>query len=83
MKITSVDAPNKIHADLHFLKPFKSESKLDWDLKPAGDGTSVTWTMVANHNLMTRVMNAFGLMEKMVGKDFDKGLNKLKSLSEN
>ncbi len=83
MKITSLRAPSEIKADLHFLKPFKSESKLDWDLQPAGDGTAVTWTMVANHNLMTRVMNVFGLMDKMLGKDFDKGLNKLKSLSEN
>ncbi len=83
MKITSVDAPSKIKADLHFLKPFKSASELEWDLQPAGEATAVTWTMEANHNLMSRVMNAFGLMEKMVGKDFDKGLNKLKSLSEN
>ncbi len=82
MEITATDAPSSIKADLRFLKPFKSQSKLEWRLESVGGATKVTWTMVAEHSLMTRLMNVFGLMDKMVGKDFDKGLATLKRVSE-
>jgi hypothetical protein len=82
MTITAVDSPSTIKADLRFLKPFKSESKLAWQLESVGSATKLTWTMVAEHTFMTRLMNAVGLMEKMVGKDFDKGLTTLKGVSE-
>ena len=82
MEMTAIDAPSSMGADLSFLKPFKSENKLEFDLAEVGDGTEVTWTMNATHNLMTRVMSLFGLMDKMIGRDFDKGLAKLKTISE-
>jgi hypothetical protein len=82
MKMTAIDAPSSMGADLSFLKPFKSENTLVFDLAEVGEGTEVTWTMHATHSLVTRVMSMFGLMDKMIGKDFDKGLAKLKTLSE-
>lgn len=82
MVITDVESPTAIKADLQFLKPFKSESELAWTLEQVGDATNVTWTMVAEHRVMSRVMNVFGLMEKMVGRDFEKGLRSLKTLVE-
>lgn len=82
MKLTGVDAPSRVEADLVFLKPFKSENTLLFDLAEVGDGTEVTWTMNATHSLMTRVMNIFGMMDKMIGKDFEKGLATLKARSE-
>lgn len=82
MAITAVESPDLIRADLHFLKPFKSQSDLEWRLEQTGDATTVTWTMEAEHGAMSRVMNMFGLMEKMIGKDFEKGLHSLKNLAE-
>ena len=82
MTLSAAEAPNLVRADLQFLKPFKSTSELEWELKQAGDTTEVTWTMVAGHNLMTRVMSAVGLMDRMIGKDFEKGLARLKTLAE-
>jgi len=82
MKMTSVDAPSRMGADLVFDKPFKSSNTMSFELAPDGDATAVTWTMIAPHNVMTRVMSALGMMERMVGKDFEKGLAKLKTICE-
>lgn len=51
-------------------------------LKGEGDGTRVTWALDSEHgnNLVSRW---FGLLlDGMVGKDYDKGLAKLKSVLE-
>ena len=82
MTMTSVDEPNRMGSDLVFEKPFKSANTMSFQLDPDGEGTNVTWTMIAPHSLMTRVMSAVGMMERMVGKDFEKGLDKLKSICE-
>lgn len=82
MEMTSVDEPTRMGSNLEFLKPFKSSNTMSFHLVPDGDATSVTWTMIAPHSLMTRVMAAFGMMEKMVGKDFEKGLSQLKTVVE-
>ncbi|NNC91092.1 MAG: polyketide cyclase, partial [Acidimicrobiia bacterium] len=41
-----------------------------------------TWTMPGPHTLMSRIMGIFVSMDKMVGKDFEKGLAQLKSSVE-
>jgi effector-binding domain-containing protein len=51
-------------------------------ITPAGQGTQLTWTFDTNFNgkLVSRY---FGLMmDSMIGKDYDKGLAKLKALVE-
>jgi hypothetical protein len=83
MTITGLDGPRSMTSDLNFTRPFKSASTMGLALTPQGQSTVVDWTMTAPHNLITRVMNVFGLMDKQIGKDFEKGLAKLKSLSEN
>lgn len=53
-----------------------------FELKAEGDGTRVTWSLDSahGHNLVSRW---FGLvLDKMVGKDYDKGLAKLKRVME-
>ena len=71
-----------VAVDLRFLKPFKSSSVTTFTLEPAGEDTRVTWTMVGPQTLATRVMGLFTSMDKMVGKDFDKGLERLRRLVE-
>ena len=82
MTVTSLDAPRSMTSDLNFTRPFKSDSTMGLTLTPEGQSTRVEWTMTSPHNLLTRVMNVFGLMDKQIGKDFEKGLAKLKQLSE-
>ena len=54
-----------------------------FDLEPEGDGTLVTWTLVADMG-MNPIGRWMGLlaMDRMVGKDFDTGLARLKTLAE-
>jgi hypothetical protein len=82
MTITALDAPKSASIDLSFLKPFKSQGVLAFDLAADGGGTKVTWTMTGVHTVMMRIMGIFVSMDKLVGKDFEKGLAKLKAVSE-
>ena len=79
MTITDVAEPGRVALDLHFLKPFKAENETVFNLEPAGEGTQVTWTMTGNHTILSRIMGVFMPMDKMVGKDFEKGLAQLKT----
>jgi hypothetical protein len=67
---------------LDFLKPFESHTKSNFILEPQGDITRVTWTLDGPNTSMSRVMGIFVSMDKMVGKDFENGLGKLKSAAE-
>ena len=83
MTVTDVTPNEQITIDLEFVKPFKSQNVTKMLLTPAGDSTTVTWHMTGPHSFMTKVMGFFGKnMDKMVGPDFEKGLAKLKRITE-
>lgn len=76
MEITRVtDA--EVVLDLEFLKPFKAKNVTTFVLQPQGDSTRVTWRMTGQRPLMMRLMGPLVDMDKLVGKDFDKGLARL------
>ena len=82
MCITGAEVPHRLDIDIVFLKPFKANNTITFGLAPEGDATRVTWTMQGPKTLITKVMGLFVSMDKMVGKDFDKGLARLKALAE-
>jgi hypothetical protein len=82
MEITEAVEPSRVRIALDFLKPFKSSSTTTFDLKPDGEATRVAWTMTGPMTLMTRVMGIFKSMDKMIGPDFEKGLERLKAVAE-
>jgi len=82
MRISDLEAPDRVTIDLQFEKPFKSQSVTEFALNPDGDGTNVTWKLTGTHNWMSKVMGIFMSMDKTLGKDFEKGLQNLKSVSE-
>jgi hypothetical protein len=77
MLITEADPPRFLQIDLTFLKPFKSQSVTTFTFEPAGEGTATTWRMEGPKTLMTRIMGIFTSMDKLIGRDFEKGLVKL------
>jgi uncharacterized protein YndB with AHSA1/START domain len=77
MEITSAAAPSRLQLALQFLKPFKSSSTTTFTLDERDGATQVTWCMVGPKTFMTRVMGVFMSMDKMVGRDFEKGLKQL------
>ncbi|MGZ5383327.1 MAG: SRPBCC family protein [Acidimicrobiia bacterium] len=82
MEITDEVEPSRVQVALDFLKPFRSSSTTTFDLTPEGESTRVTWTMTGLRTLMTRVMGIFTSMDKMIGPDFEKGLERLKTVAE-
>ena len=82
MEITGVEPDRSVTVDLQFLKPFTSRSTTVFSLRPDGDGTVVTWTMTGPKTLMTKVMGLFTSMDKMIGPDFEKGLDRLAADTE-
>jgi hypothetical protein len=81
MEVIAADA-STVRIDLQFLKPFRSHSNTVFEVRPDGDGTLVTWSMIGLNTGMTRVMGLFTSMDRMIGPDFERGLVQLKADAE-
>jgi hypothetical protein len=83
MEITE-ETPERVTVRLTFEKPWKATNRVDFELEPAGDAqTRVNWRMTGtNSGFSAVVVRLMGGIDKMVGKDFDKGLAKLKAAAE-
>ena len=82
MEITDAVAPRKVTIKLDFLKPFEAHNITEFKLEPVGAGTDVVWSMEGENSYMMKVMCIFMDMDKLVGKDFEKGLESLKRVAE-
>ncbi len=82
MEITGTDEPNRVTIALRFEKPFTSSSETTFVLQPDGPGTKVTWRLVGPSTAMTKIMGLFTSMDKMIGPDFEKGLDQLRGVVE-
>lgn len=67
---------------LDFLKPFESHNTTTFVLAPEGEQTRVSWTMTGPSPYVSKVMTVFVSMDRMIGKDFEKGLANLKTAAE-
>ncbi len=82
MTVTESRASDLIRIKLEFLKPFATTSVAEFTFEPSGQETVVTWSMTGRNNFISRAFCLFMNMDKMVGKDFEKGLTNLKALVE-
>lgn len=82
MEITQATAPEAVVVDLAFEKPMRSRSVTRFTLRPQDRGTHVTWTMTGPRPLVMRLMSVVMSMDKLIGPDFEKGLTRLKAVSE-
>lgn len=82
MEIREAVPSSRIDIKLSFFKPFRAENRTLFTLVPAGDGTNVTWEMSGVNNLMFKIMSIAMNMDKMVGRDFEKGLAAMKAEAE-
>ena len=81
MEITGSTA-DSIVVDLHFVKPFKAHNEVEFKLTPQGSGTQVAWHMRGEQQGLWALVGKIYPMDKMVGKDFEKGLARLKVAAE-
>jgi hypothetical protein len=63
------------------VEPFKANNKVVFRFEAEGNTTRVTWTMSGTRNLPFAVLGKI-YFDGVVGKDFDKGLAKLKTVAE-
>ena len=67
---------------LEFYRPMRAVNTAEFTFKPEGEGTHVTWTMSGKNNFMGKLFHMIMDIDKMVGKDFEKGLASLKGVVE-
>ena len=81
MEITN-STPERIDVLLSFLKPWKATNQVAFELTPAGSGTDVTWRMWGENTGMAALFTKVFNMDKFIGKDFEKGLARLRAVAE-
>jgi uncharacterized protein YndB with AHSA1/START domain len=81
MTIASIEPEKKIAVKMDFYKPMSGEGMVHWITEPKSDSaTEMVWTFDQD---LTYFMRYFGLvMDKMMGKHFEKGLLNYKTLVE-
>lgn len=82
MEILDSTPSSRLLIQLDFFKPFEAHNMAEFTLMPDGDATKVTWAMSGPNLYISKVMGIFINIDKMVGKDFEVGLNNLKILAE-
>lgn len=85
MEITG-SAPDAVDIELRFLQPWQATNQVRIQLAPTaadtGAGTDVTWTMHGEHVGFMGLMSRLMPFDKMLGKDFEKGLARLRAVAE-
>ncbi len=82
--IVGIKDGERVDMKLEFLKPWKNVSDAYFTTDPVGDNqTKVTWGYYnGTIKYPMKVMMVFMNMENMIGKDFEKGLAKMKVVLE-
>lgn len=71
----------EIEIDLQFLKPFKARNTTVFQVTGNPKGTRVVWAMTGERNVLMALAGRL-FFDKAIGKDFDKGLARLKAAAE-
>jgi hypothetical protein len=82
MEILEASAPSKILIKLDFFKPFEGHNTAEFTMLPQGGATHVSWVMRGPAPFMSKLMQVFMDLDRMIGKDFEIGLSSLKKLTE-
>lgn len=82
MVIEDASRPSHVTISLDFIEPFEAHNTAEFTLEPAGGATRVTWAMHGPNQFIGKVMSVFIDMDDMIGRDFEAGLSRLKSIAE-
>lgn len=80
--IADTTPPQKLVFNLHMIKPFEGRNVATFTLIANGDSTRVTWSLDAKHRLLQKTMSLFFNLDRMIGRDFEVGLARLKAVAE-
>ena len=82
MQITAADPATGVTIHLVFEKPFRADNTIEFSLRPDADATRVVWTMSGRKTFLLRVTGLFTSMDRLIGPDFEKGLSRLRTVTE-
>ena len=84
MEILDASSPSKITIKLDFFKPFEGHNRAEFTFVPEREAaaTNVIWVMQGPSSFMSKVMQVFMDLDRMIGRDFEAGLANLKTLTE-
>ena len=82
-EITRIIDGKQIDFELRFIKPFAATNKTYFAAEPVGQSqTRVRWVITGKSPFPMNLMGMIFNSEKIIGKEFEWGLNKLKSILE-
>ena len=77
------EIPNsEVETQLTMIKPFHAVNLILYKLTPEGTATRFTWSMSGQANFLSKLMGVLIDCEKMMGGQFDKGIENLKKVVE-
>ena len=82
MTILESDPTRRILIQLEFMAPWVAKNLAEFTLTPQDNQTRLDWAMTGTHNYMGKLFGTICNLDKMVGKDFEKGLVNMKVLAE-
>jgi len=79
MSFTAAEPNRRVVYELYF-PDFGTTSTGAFSFVPEGGGTRVTWSMAGEHKGIGKLFGLFMNLDKMVGRDYEKGLASLASV---
>jgi uncharacterized protein YndB with AHSA1/START domain len=82
MEVVNAEPSTRLAYKLDFLKPMQASNMAEFTLSERGGATDVTWTMTGASPFTSKLFDVVMNMDKLVGRDFERGLARLKAISE-
>ena len=82
MEMIEVERPTLIKIKLDFSVPMVAHNIAEYKIVKENDIIKVSWIMYGKNNFISKIFSTFIDMDKMVGGDFENGLQKLKKQLE-
>lgn len=82
VEVTGGQAPTRVDMRLHMIEPFEGRNEITFTLTPQGNATQVTWAMHGPSPYLSKLLGIFINMDHMIGRDFEAGLARLKTVAE-
>ncbi len=81
MAIVASEPGRRIALQLDFLTPFEAHNTAEFTFEPVDGGTRVVWSMQGPAPFISKLMGTVFNMDRMVGRDFERGLRQLGELA--
>lgn len=82
MEIVDSVPASRVRIQLDFTRPMEAHNVAEFSIVPEGNAQRVTWAMHGPQPYIGKVIGLVFSIDRMVGRDFERGLANLKRISE-